>query len=1157
MSSVRVISGVSDSRSARMIAKRLKNDRRCLVIVPGQARAERLRGDLSFFTARNIAILPEEDERLFSYETKSGDQSLDRARAVKLINEDPEALVIAPVSAALKMMPPAGVGKGLELRIEPGMELEPEELKEKLTLFGFERADQVMIPGQFAVRGGVADVFTPEGAEPFRIEFFGTEVDSLRTFDIESQRSIENISGLTIYPRERTAGDSDALAHALEKVRECFDRQAEKLLSGDPEDPEAAREAADRLKDREGFLLETLEEKTDLGLFSDMIHYFYEEPGHIWDYMPEAAVVLDDPDRILEHVDLTAREQQQDLMTMLERGQAIPEDSALIMDRNAILDLYKSREVLAIQPFPKALEGVTELLELESVDSRQMAAFTGHIDMAVREIKGLAGSSYRVMVTCSTEDRIRDLTDILEREGIDPVILGAFAGEAGLEQGKVYLVPGGLSSGMVFPDERLCYISDEDIFGHRRERSRRRSRSGRKLSNFAELEKGDYVVHENHGIGKFLGIEQLTTQGEKKDYIKIKYAGNDLLYVPVSQMDIVQKYVGSEGAAPKINKLTGDDWKNTKARAKAAVASMADELVELYGKRRAARGIAFGPDTVWQHEFEEAFPYEETDDQLRAAREIKDDMEKPEPMDRLLCGDVGYGKTEVAARAIFKCLSEGKQAAVLVPTTILANQHYETLKERFKDYPFIVEMMSRFRSESDQARVAKDLSTGMVDLVIGTHRLLSKDVKFKDLGLLVVDEEQRFGVAHKERIKEMRIGVDVLTLSATPIPRTLNMSLTGIKDMSLITEPPEDRFPVRTYVVPQDDMTIREVIARELDRKGQVFVVYNRVKGINRIADKIKSLVPEARVAVGHGQMSERTLEDVMKTFYTGEADVLVATTIIESGIDIPNANTLIVLDADRCGLSQLYQLRGRVGRSHRMAYAYLMYQKDKVLTEVAEKRLRAVREFTEFGAGFKIAMRDLEIRGAGNLLGAEQSGHMADIGYELYCKLVDEAVRRAKGETLPETEAEMSVELKVTANIPSWYIESENLKLNAYKRIAGISSGEEMEDVIDELLDRFGDLPKETLSLVKVSYIRTLAQRLGIARIYERSDHIYFAFEKGNILNPYMLMDLREKFGGAFLFHDGAEPYIRLFAEKKDKLDRSIGLLELMEADRTKEKIG
>jgi len=1149
-SGVRIISGVSDSRSARVIAERLENDRPCLVIVPGQARAERLMGDLSFFTARNILVLPDEDERLFSYETRNRDQSLERARAVKLLREDPEAVIIAPAGAALRKMPPAS-GEEPELRIAQGMEMEPEELRDILITFGFERAEQVMIPGQFAMRGGVADIFAPEGQEPYRVEFFGSEIDSVRTFDIESQRSTGNIDGCTVYPRDRAAADRDAVSRAIEAVRSAYERQEKKLAESFGEESEAVS----RLRDREGFLLDALEEKTDLSVFSDLVHFFYEKPSHIWDYLPDGTIVLEDPDRIIERVDLMRREQEQDLLTMLERGQAVPEDDALIADKREILDLYGKRGVIAIQPFTKPLEGADRLLELSEIDSRQAAVFAGHTDMAVREIKGLTGSGYRVILACSSEERAQGIRDIFGREGLYPVASGRFTGAECFDPGRSYIVMGSLSAGMVFPQEKLCIISDEDIFGHRREKGKRRSRSGRRLSSFAELEKGDYVVHENHGIGKFLGIEQLTTQGETKDYIKIRYAGGDLLYVPVSQMDIVQKYVGSEGVTPKVNKLSGDDWKNTKARAKAAVASMTEELMQLYGKRRAAGGYSFGRDTVWQQEFEESFPYEETDDQLRAAQEIKDDMEKPEPMDRLLCGDVGYGKTEVAARAIFKCLVEGKQAAVLVPTTILANQHYETLKARFADYPFIVEMMSRFRSEKDLSRIAEEVSTGAVDLVIGTHRILSSDVKFKDLGLLVIDEEQRFGVAHKERIKEMKIGVDVLTLSATPIPRTLNMSLTGIKDMSLITEPPEDRYPVQTYVVPQDDLTVREVIARELDRKGQVFVVYNRVRGINRIADRIRELLPEARVAVGHGQMSERSLEEVMKSFYTGEADVLVATTIIESGIDIPNANTLIVLDADKCGLSQLYQLRGRVGRSHRMAYAYLMYQKEKVLTEVAEKRLRAIREFTEFGAGFKIAMRDMEIRGAGNLLGSEQSGHMADIGYELYCKLVDEAVRRAKGEVIPEPTEEMSVELKVNANIPSWYIDSENLKLNAYKRIAGISSRGEMEDVIDELLDRFGDLPAETLTLIEVSFIRSVAQKLGVTRIYERGDHIYFAFEKKNILNPYMLMDLREKFGGAVLFHDGSEPYIRLLAAGKGRLDKAAVLLETLESNRVKEK--
>ncbi len=583
---------------------------------------------------------------------------------------------------------------------------------------------------------------------------------------------------------------------------------------------------------------------------------------------------------------------------------------------------------------------------------------------------------------------------------------------------------------------------------------------------------------------------------------------------------------------------------------------MAQELLQLYAKRKMRKGYAFSEDTVWQKEFEDAFPYTETDDQLKATSEIKEDMERPVPMDRLLCGDVGFGKTEVAARALFKCIADGKQAAVLVPTTILANQHYYTLKERFEQFPLKVEMLSRFRSEKQQEQIANQLSNGQVDLIIGTHRLLSDDIKFKDLGLLVIDEEQRFGVAHKEKIKQMKQNVDVLTLSATPIPRTLNMSLTGIKDMSVIEEPPEERYPVQTYVLEQDPAMIREVINRELDRGGQVFVVYNRVRGIHKVADEIRSLVPEAKVVVGHGQMNEHMLESVMLSFINGENDVLVATTIIESGIDISNANTMIILEADKYGLSQLYQLRGRVGRSNRMAYAYLMYQKDKVLTEVAEKRLRAIKEFTEFGAGFKIAMRDLEIRGAGNLLGSEQSGHMMNIGYELYCKLVDDAVRALQGEIVSETREEISVELMVTANIPNWYIENETLKLQMYKKIASVSSEEDEDEMIDEMMDRFGDVPRETLNLIRISRIRSMAEGLSVTRIYEQQGKVIVSFAEKNPLNGYALMCVNETFGANAFVHGGVEPYIRLTVKPTQKLKDTVQLLQiLMDQRKSSEK--
>ena len=641
---------------------------------------------------------------------------------------------------------------------------------------------------------------------------------------------------------------------------------------------------------------------------------------------------------------------------------------------------------------------------------------------------------------------------------------------------------------------------------------------------------GDYVVHESHGIGKFMGIEQLTVQGVKKDYLKVKYAGEDSLYIPVDQLGMLQKYVGGEGVAAQAQQAFGKRMEEApRPRPEAAVDDMAEELIKVSAARMSEKGYAFSKDTVWQAEFESSFPYTETEDQLRCTEEIKKDMESDVPMDRLLCGDVGFGKTEVAARALFKCVSDGKQAAVLVPTTLLANQHYYTMKDRFERFPFKVEMLSRFRTASQQKKITEGIENGTVDLVIGTHRILSKDVKFKDLGLLVIDEEQRFGVKHKEKIKQLKQNVDVLTLSATPIPRTLHMSLSGIKEMSLIEEPPEDRYPVQTYVMEQEDFVIREAIEKELARGGQVYVLNNRIDNISETVRRIETLVPEADIAVGHGRMKENELEDIIMDFTEGRYNVLVATTIIEAGTDIPNVNTMIILDADRFGLSQLYQLRGRVGRSGRMAYAYLMYKKDKSLSEIAEKRLRAIKDFTEFGSGFRIAMKDLEFRGAGNILGTEQSGHMLNVGYELYCKMLEEAVERAKGkEPLPQAE-ETAFSLPISAIIPERYIENEVLRLQMYKKIAVIESDEDEMEITDELLDRFGDIPKETVNLIKISKIRSMAGKLGIKEIMQQGYKIIFKLWDNIKLSESMMAGLIEAYGERLMINGGKDPYIRL----------------------------
>lgn len=1126
------ISGISESRCAPVISRILKEEGQSLIITATAVRAGRLASDLSFFSEKEILVLPSEDQVFLRYEAKNHDQLIERLKILKALRTGQDCIVIAPVSAAVKKITPHKNFESASFRLSLGDEVNLEAIKETLVKMGYERMDLVDSRGQFSIRGGILDIFTPDSDNPYRIELFDTEVDSLRCFDIDTQRSMENLRFVDIYPSEQLLSDKTVFNDAAQRLHREYTAQIKRLLKKG----EAFEQAAENLTKRRDELCEYITNVSNLQLLENYLHYFYDDPEYLWDYMEGGTVVIDDPDRICEYLDARNAEIKDDFKVFLERGQVIPKDMELVSGKEDFYHIYQKELVYVLTPFAKTIKGVDRLTQVHHVQSRQMVAFGGRMELFASELSEYAKKNYKITIVASSKERIANLREFADRAGL-------------LE--KVSFEEGVLIAGMDFPEEKICYISENDIFsGQKLQKKKRKKKKTKseKIQSFSDMGSGDFVVHENHGIGKFLGIEQLTVQGEQKDYLKIKYAGNDMLYVPVEQMDMIQKYIGSDGASPKLNKLSGGDWKATKAKAKAAIAEMARELLELYAQRKMQKGHAFGEDTVWQKEFEDAFPYTETDDQLRSVEEIKADMESPSAMDRLLCGDVGFGKTEVAARALFKCIADGKQAAVLVPTTILANQHYYTLKERFEQFPLKVEMLSRFRSDKQQEKIIDQLSKGQIDLVIGTHRLLSKDVKFKELGLLVVDEEQRFGVAHKEKIKQMKQNVDVLTLSATPIPRTLNMSLTGIKDMSIIEEPPEERYPVQTYVLEQEDSMIREIITRELDRGGQVFVVYNRVRGINKLADHIRDLVPEARVCVGHGQMNEHALEDVMLSFINGENNVLVATTIIESGIDIAGANTMIIIDADKFGLSQLYQLRGRVGRSNRMAYAYLMYQKDKVLTEIAEKRLKAIKEFTEFGAGFKVAMRDLEIRGAGNLLGSEQSGHMMNIGYELYCKLVDDAVRALKGEVVGENKEEISAELMVTANIPSWYIENETLKLQMYKKIAGVATEADEDEIIDEMMDRFGDVPRETLNLIRVSRIRSLAEELSVTRIYEQQGKVIVSFAEKNPLNGYALMNVNEAFGMRAFVHGGVEPYIRLTVKPMEKLKDTVKLLQLLQ---------
>ncbi len=1112
------ITGASEGRIAPIISEIIGEKKgQSLIVVSTFNRAKRLAQDLSFFDARNIYILPADEEAMIQYDAKSNEELLQRMKVLKAVTRGEECIVIAPVTGAVKKLPPKEIFEENVIEIQRGRDIDPDHLKAQLSFMGYERAAMIESRGEYSIRGGIIDIFTPDSDMPYRIELFDTEVDSIRTFDIDTQRSAEELKSITVCQCSQLVKDSEIFEQARNNINDAYIKAIKKM-----EKKEGSSETVHNLKQRREQLIDYIDNMMNLQYMEKFINYFYDETMYIWDYMRQPEIFIDDPARILETLEVFEKERADDIAAILDAGRGIGEDFKAMSGQKDYYLLYE-KEGYIFTPFTSTIKNAPFLTQLITVNCRQTPVYNGRMDLLKGDLHSYVRRGFDVTIVCSGSERMKNMEEFLIREELT---------------GKVKLKEGVLTAGMEFADKKLCYIWEGDIFGSSRKTGRKRKKSrGEQIKSFADVQTGDYVVHESHGIGKFTGIEQLVVQGVKKDYLKVKYAGEDSLYIPVDQLGMLQKYVGGDGVAPRLNKLSGSEWKQTKAKARAAITDMADELIRLSAIRMSEKGYAFSEDTVWQKEFEESFPYTETDDQLRCVEEIKKDMEREVPMDRLLCGDVGFGKTEVAARALFKCVSDGKQAAVLVPTTLLANQHYYTLKDRFEKFPFKVEMLSRFRSPKQQKQILEGLEKGSIDLIIATHRLLSKDINFKDLGLLVIDEEQRFGVKHKEKLKQLKENVDVLTLSATPIPRTLHMSLSGIKEMSTLEEPPEDRYPVQTYVMEQDDFVIRDAIEKELARGGQVYVLYNRVESINRIASDIERLVPDASVVVGHGKMAPNKLEEIIMDFSEGEYNVFVSTTIIESGMDIPNVNTMIVLDADRFGLAQLYQLRGRVGRSDRMAYAYLMYKKDKVLSEIAEKRLKAIREFTEFGSGFRIAMKDLELRGAGNLLGTEQSGHMLSIGYELYCKMLEEAVGEAKGiERLPEAE-ETAFSLSIPAIISSRYIENEVLRLQMYKKIAMIESDEDEAEIVDELIDRFGDIPRDTMNLIKISKIRAMAGRLGVSEILQQGYKILFRLWDNVKFNEGMMARLVAAYGEKMMINGGKEPFIRLAVNKEDPL--------------------
>ncbi|NBD28092.1 transcription-repair coupling factor [Paenibacillus glycinis] len=1073
-----LISGLAgSSRQVMIAALKREFDRPILVVTHNMFAAQKVAEDLVECLSPDEVLLYPANELVAAEAAISSPETLAQRMDVLIrLSQGFRGIVVVPFSGVRRFLPLNSVMANARIGLKVGETLALEAFLRQMVELGYERVDKVEGKGEMSVRGGIVDFFPLTSPHPYRVEWFDDEIDSIRTFDSSDQRSIEKLDAYSVPPCQELTADKRRFENAAQHASELLEQQLQKMTD---------RTAKDRLRAEIGAEIEKLREHHYFPEIYKYISLLYPERQTLFDYVPsDTLLIYDEPTRLIETGRQLERDEVEWSTHLLTNGKSLP---ALALAR-------PSDDVLFHRPFPTLFLSLflrqiphTQPQNILNVVSRAMQNFHGQMNVLKAEMERWRKAGATVMMLAGSAERMDRMRRVLHDYGIEPPTL----------------IEGNLQSGFELPSVHLIVITEGEMFSQKQRKARRLDKkmdNAERIKSYTELKVGDYVVHQNHGIGKYMGIGTLEIAGIHKDYMHIMYAGGDKLSVPIEQIDLIQKYVGNEEKEPKVYKLGGSEWTRVKSKAQSSVKDIADELIKLYAERQATTGFGFGQDTSYQQEFEAMFPYDETVDQLRAIAEIKKDMQTPRPMDRLLCGDVGYGKTEVAVRAAFKAAIEGKQVAILVPTTILAQQHYETFRERFAGFPFNVQVLSRFRSKKDQSATMKGLKAGTVDVVIGTHRLLSQDVIFKDLGLLIVDEEQRFGVSHKEKLKRLKTNVDVLTLTATPIPRTLHMSMLGVRDLSVIETPPENRFPVQTYVVEYSPSLVRESIERELARGGQVYYLFNRVQGIYQMAEQINALVPDAKVAVGHGQMSEQELEKTILDFLDGESDVLVSTSIIETGVDIPNVNTLIVHDADKMGLSQLYQLRGRVGRSNRIAYAYFTYQRDKVLTEVAEKRLQSIKEFTELGSGFKIAMRDLSIRGAGNLLGAEQHGFIASVGFDLYSQMLADEIAKRKAEMGGEVEeivkeVSTSIDMSIDAYLPSSYIYDSIQKIEIYKKVAAVRTFEESDDLRDELVDRFGDLPQSVDNLLSVARLKVFGAICGIEQIGGKGEDITMKF--------------------------------------------------------------
>ena len=1116
-SAVIAASGLSGAQKVHLACTLAQQSGRpMLYLCDSERAAAKAMEDIQSLLPGSASLFPARDITFYQDVAASREAACRRIETLNRLVCGSTRVVVASADALLHRLMPRAMFAAHTIRLKVGDVMPVDELTARLLGAGYAREHMVEGKGQFSVRGGIVDIYPSDGLSALRVEFFDDEIDSIRQFDVMNQRSQQNVQEAAVPPASEAPVNPESAQACAALLRGALERQSRVMRKEKPvqseatlndlplEEGEVAVSAAafrresrtfDRFAENLNAAIEQMESSISSRLLEKYIHLLYSGTETVCDYMTRPLIVLDEPDALFARMDSRSGEFHQAFSSALERGEALPEHERLMLSREEAIDMLRANTIVSMTMILRPVKELRPTL-LSQVGGLATGSYGGRTRDMCNDIARWTAEEWRVVILSGGAARGERMRQSFADEGIAARL--DELGERAPQAGECCIYPMMLSGGFQYPSIRLVVIVEGDVYGQKGGKSRRaKEKKGSKIASFTDLNVGDYVVHETHGIGIYQGTKRLTSDGASRDYLLVQYLGSDRLYIPVDHLDRIQKYIGGgEGTAPKLSHLGGKDWDKQKSKVRESLKALAFDLVKLYAERQKNRGHAFAEDTLWQREFEENFPYEETPDQLMATEEIKRDMERQEPMDRLLCGDVGYGKTEVALRAAFKAVMDGKQVAILAPTTILAQQHYNTLMRRFEGFPVEADVLSRFSTTREQKETLRRLKDGEIDIVVGTHKLLGKDVKFKNLGLLIVDEEQRFGVGHKETIKNMKKTVDVLTMSATPIPRTLHMSMVGIRDMSLLETPPQARYPVQTYVMEYQDSVIRDAILRELGRGGQVFFLYNRVSSIDQCYAKLQKLVPEARIAIAHGQMRENALEDVMLDFSQQKFDVLLCTTIIESGLDIPMANTLIIYDADRFGLSQLYQTRGRVGRSNRLAYAYFTVRPGKVLSETAQKRLDAIREFTEFGSGFRIAMRDLELRGAGNLLGPQQSGHLANIGYDLYCKLLEEAVLEAQGqEPVKNRDVETRMEVHVNAYLPAEYVTGDRQRLEVYKRIASIRTAEQRDDIEEELVDRFGDEPQCVANLVAVAYLKALCMRIGIERVIQTDGRIDMRF--------------------------------------------------------------